>query len=205
LVEGGWLLVGPSEASAPLFSRFTGVALNGATFFQRTAAPLPAEPLPAAGTAALEHAAPAPGEPHGQTLECPGAPAEYSRRVRALANQGRLADALAWCDCWVAADKMEPAAHYLRAVVLLEQGEAGEARRSLRRALYLQPDFAMAHFASGALARAGGKQAQAQRHFAHAAGLLQRHPPHELPIESGGFTAGRLGELITAFEAAPAP
>ncbi|UUZ77174.1 hypothetical protein LP414_07615 [Polaromonas sp. P1(28)-13] len=58
----------------------------------------------------------------GVAEHAPG-PLAFSLLTRALANLGRLADALTWCDRWIAADKLDPATHYLRAVVLLEQGD----------------------------------------------------------------------------------
>ena len=76
-------------------------------------------------------------------------PAAYSLLAHALANQGELTDALAWCDRWVAADKLDASGHYLRAVVLQELGDNERARRSLQRAIYLQPGFVLAHFALG--------------------------------------------------------
>jgi chemotaxis protein methyltransferase CheR len=125
-------------------------------------------------------------------------PQAFSLLARALANQGELTDALAWCDRWIAADKLDPAAHYLRAVVLLERGEPGQARSSLQRALYLQPDFVLAHFALGNLARGRGKSEEADKHFANALHLLARYQPNDLLPESDGLTAGRLTETITA-------
>ena len=123
---------------------------------------------------------------------------EFSLLARARANQGGLSDALSWCDRWVAADKMNAAAHYLRAVVLIEQGQAEAARQSLQRAVYLDPDFVLAHFALGNLATHNGKSAQAERHFANALHLLRSHAPEDLLPESEGLTAGRLAETITS-------
>lgn len=125
-------------------------------------------------------------------------PVALSLLARALANQGRLADALEWCDRWVAADKLQPAAHYLRAVVLLERGDAAQAHASLQRTIYLDPGFVLAHFALGNLARGGGKMDQARRHFANALDLLREHQPYDLLPESDGLTAGRLIEFITS-------
>lgn len=133
-------------------------------------------------------------------------PRAFSLLARALANQGELTDALAWCDRWIAADKLDPAAHYLRAVVLLERGDVEQARASLQRALYLQPDFVLAHFALGNLARSGGKTGEADKHYANALHLLGRHQPGDPLPESEGLTAGRLAETIaamTAVEAVP--
>jgi chemotaxis protein methyltransferase CheR len=125
-------------------------------------------------------------------------PAQLRLLARALANQGRLADALAWCERWIAADKLDPAGHYLRATILLEHGDPEQARASLQRAVYLQADFVLAHFSLGHLARGQGNTAAADRHFANALHLLQRCQSGDLLPESDGLTAGRLAETITA-------
>jgi chemotaxis protein methyltransferase CheR len=132
-------------------------------------------------------------------------PDAFSLLARSLANQGRLADALAWCDRWIAADKMDVAGHYLRAVVLLERGHQDEARGSLQRALYLEPGFVLAHFTLGNLARRRDRHEEADRHFANTLDLLARLPPHDALPESDGLTAGRLTEIITAMTAPSSP
>jgi chemotaxis protein methyltransferase CheR len=120
----------------------------------------------------------------------------YSLLARSLANQGKLNDALAWCDRWIAAEKLNHAAHYLRAMVLLEQRAADLAQASLLRTLYLQPDFVLAHFALGNLARGQGKDEEAARHFANTLRLLKKHRPGDLLEESDGLTAGGLVEAV---------
>lgn len=123
-------------------------------------------------------------------------PRIFSLLTRTLANQGKLAEALHGCDRWIAADKLDPAAHYLRAVVLMEQGELEQAGRSLQRTIYLKPDFALAHFALGNLARNSGKQHEADRHFSNTLKLLGRYRADEPLPQSEGLTAGRLTETI---------
>jgi chemotaxis protein methyltransferase CheR len=125
-------------------------------------------------------------------------PQAFSLLARALANQGGLADALAWCDRWIAADKLDSSAHYLRAVVLQEVGDDESARHALQRAIYLQPDFVLAHFALGNLARNGGKADEADKHFTNALHLLRGWQPDDLLPESDGLTAGRLSEIISS-------
>lgn len=248
LVEGGWLVVSPSEASHALFPQFVPVNFPGVIFYQksegrgqaelpwRSASPgetvnftvpaiealppqappaLPTEPAPIIGAPAR---AENPHTPYAvaellyrqgryaeatDTLTASFAgrvpePPTLSLLARALANQGNLADALGWCERWIAADKLDPAGHYLRAVVLLERGDAEQARASLQRAVYLQPDFVLAHFALGNLARSRGKFEEADRHFANALNLLRRYQPNEILAESDGLTAGRLTETITS-------
>jgi chemotaxis protein methyltransferase CheR len=130
--------------------------------------------------------------------DTPPEPAAFSLLARALANQGRLADALVWCDRWTATDKLDPAGHYLRAVVLLEQGDPEQARDSLQRAVYLDHDFVLAHYALGNLARSLGKPEKADKHFTNALQLLNRYQPNDPLPESDGLTAGRLIETITS-------
>lgn len=118
--------------------------------------------------------------------------------ARSLGNQGRLTEALEWCDLWIASDKMNRASHYLRAMVLMESGDSGQARVSFRKALYLDPDFVLAHFALGHLALGAHRHRDATRHFAQASRLLRELPHDHLLPESDGLTAGRLMETIAS-------
>lgn len=127
-------------------------------------------------------------------------PQVFSLLSRSLANQGDLAGALAWCDKWVAADKLDASGHYLRAVVLQELGDGDQSRRSLRRAIYLRPDWALAHFAMGNLARAVGENEEAEKHFNNTSRLLSGCQPDDIIPESDGLTAGRLLEMISSIK-----
>jgi chemotaxis protein methyltransferase CheR len=118
--------------------------------------------------------------------------------TRALANQGLLDDARGVNERWLAADKLDPAAHYLNAMVLQELGERSLSRASLQRAVYLQPDFTLAHFALGNQARAEARPDEARRHFDNAARLLRGLAADEALAESDGLSAGRLREIIDA-------
>jgi len=118
--------------------------------------------------------------------------------VRALANVGALDEALAASQRWIAADRIDASAHYLNAMVLQELGDRAGARAALQRAVYLLPEFTLAHFALGNAARAAARHKEAQRHFDNAAHLLRDHPADDIVPESEGLTAGRLREIIGA-------
>jgi chemotaxis protein methyltransferase CheR len=118
--------------------------------------------------------------------------------TRIYANQGKLAAALAWCERAVAADRLNPGSHYLHATIQQERGQAEEAAKSLRRALYLDPDFVLAHYALGNLGLRQGKFEEADKHFENALSLLSAYPRDDLLPESDGLTAGRLMEIIRA-------
>ena len=125
-------------------------------------------------------------------------PQAFSLLARALANQGKLADALAWCDRWIAADKLNSSGHYLRAVVLQEIGDNEPAGRSLQRAIYLDPDFVLAHFALGNLARKCGRVHEGDKHLTNALQLVRLRQTNDLLPESDGLTAGGLTEIISS-------
>jgi chemotaxis protein methyltransferase CheR len=145
----------------------------------------------------LESIAPAARAPLPAPEAAPGSQT-FSLLSRALANQGKLTDALAWSEKWLAADRVDASAHYLHAMILQELGQRAASRRSLKRAVYLRPDFALAHFALGNCARAEARTAEADRHFENALRLLRARPPDEPVLESDGLTTGRLIEIIVS-------
>jgi len=116
--------------------------------------------------------------------------------VRALANQGKLAEASALCEQAIAADKLDPGLHYLGATILQEQNRESEAIAALKRALYLDPNFALVHFALGNLLRRAGNAPAARKSFENALALLNACPPEDSVPESDGLTAGRFKEII---------
>lgn len=225
LLEGSWLVVSPSEGSHHLFSGFEQVSVAGALLYRKNGArvetasswtPATVDPSPAVGsqlqvpnswTSQLPVAVAADQAPKEAPTEADDAPpmqdssalAEVQTlalQARALANQGQLQEALACCDRWIAADALDPASRYLRAVILQELGDPEQARRSLQQALYLHPDFVLAHFGLGNLARRAGKSTDAARHFANALALLEGRAPDDALPQSDGLTAGRLKEIL---------
>jgi len=117
---------------------------------------------------------------------------------RIYANEGRLTEALNLSDQALAANKFSAGLHYLRAVILQEQGLNSEAAASLTKALYLDPDQILAHFTLANLAQQNGRIKESRKHFANALSLLDRYRPDEVIPESDGMFAGRLTEIIRA-------
>ena len=215
LLDEAWLAVSPSECSQALFSRFVAVNFPGSILYRKSnikepmpsglasvPTPVVADAYAPASTllASFAQEATQTAAPPSQTVV---EPRTFSLQARAMANQGQLADALVWSERWIAADKIDPAARYLHAMILQEMGELEAARRSLHRAVYLRPDFALAHFALGNLTRAEMRGTEPNRHYANALHLLRGCPPDELLPESDGMTAGRLVEIITTLLTLP--
>lgn len=227
LVDGGWLIVSPAEASNSLLSSFDPVEFRGVMIYRKSAdtelgvhisgyrvpRPLPeiSQPLPEAVVSLVPGVQTAVATTVDATADLqaePAAPAIQvipagqhelpSRLAREHANQGRLDEALQWCQRAIATDKLNPAHHYLLATILQEQGRYDDAIQSLSRVLYLDPDFVLAHFALGNLYQAQGCYRQAQRHLENVLLLSSLYPPDEALPESDGLTAGRLTEIVTS-------
>ena len=136
------------------------------------------------------------GLPEGRLLCSYGKAAALLART--FANLGRLSDALLWSEKAIAAAKLDPGLHYLRATIFQELGEPEKSIVSLRRAIYLDHGFALAHFALGNLTLKLGKSREADRHFGNALELLRTHPAGEPLDGAEGITVARLTEIVTA-------
>ena len=123
-----------------------------------------------------------------------------SNQARLLADQGKLADALALCAAAIQADKLDPALHYLQATILQEMGRTDDAAAALKRAIYIDQDFIIAHFSLGYLLRHQEKHREAGKHLEKARLLLQSSAHEDVPPEAEGISAGRLIELIDTIQ-----
>lgn len=216
LVDGGWLVVNPSEASADLFTGFTGVYHPDAIFFQKSedalGRPAPVRPqqapprtVAAGPVAALTSAAPrvalraplaapiTPASAPQRPLRALAAdPADALRLGRALAREGDGGAALRVlvraADSWPLAAELYQAA----AEIALEQGAHAAAQGFLKRQLYLQPESILAHYLS-ALAHLGeGRHEAARRQFATTHALLADLADDAIVPGSDGWRAAGL-------------
>ena len=114
---------------------------------------------------------------------------------KVCANERRLDEALDWADRALERDAVFGPAHYLRGLVLGEEGDLRGATDAARRCIFLDPEFVVGQFAlAGFLARLGETERaiKAIEGVIHAVGELPRET--EVP-EGDGLTAGRLMEL----------
>lgn len=223
LNDRGWLVLGPNELSYGAIPGLSAVRFPGAIFHRKgqdraeassrpeillrtEESPVMSQPERIVPVRRVESApipagppiAPRPVAPE----PAPSAPVQLLAAARALANQGKLGEATAACDQLLALHKLEPAAHYLRAVIFEENGEPENAVAALRNALYLEPEFVVAHWQLGNSMRAQERWTEADRHFENALALLRRRPADEMIPETEGLTAGAMIEMIISVQAA---
>ena len=225
LVDGGWLMVGASELSQFTFPQFASVHFPGAIVYRREtresrpsevfrleeiSSPPPlrestriqvvesASPTQATYAKVLDRSVP--GRDIAAPVKQQGEEATFdiTLKIRALADRGNLAEALSACDEAIAADKLDPEMHYLRAIILQEQNGHGEAIAALKRALYLDPNFVPAHFAIGNLMLRRGNARAAKKSFENVLALLSAYRAEDILPEFEGLTAGRCREIIHA-------
>lgn len=214
LVDRGWLAIGPAEGPASRLSPFLqAVSFPGAILFRKNRAlpeskasesvrpPIPPVKVPTdrrrlrtAARQAVAAAAPAPREEDEEIRRT------EAEQARLLADRGRLAEALALCAEAIARIKLDPAIHYLQATILQEMDRGDEAAAALRRAIYIDQNFAVAHFALGHLLSRQGKKRASSKHLQRARTLLRAIDPDDFPPEAEGMRAGRLIELIDRME-----
>jgi chemotaxis protein methyltransferase CheR len=195
----------PAEAA----SREEAVAVSTEPVFDF----IPASPVPAPSPdVPVEHAKPTLYEEalalfeQGDYLEAeeklkagpalPGTAESWALLARICANLGELAEARSWVEKALGADKLNAGLHYLRSVILQEQGAHEERIAALKRALYLDPNFVLAHFALGNFALQQRNFKEAGKHFANVLGLLADYQPDAVLPQSDGLVAGRLKEMV---------
>lgn len=210
LVTGGWLIVSPSEASAEMFSGFSGVYYPDAIYFRKSEPSEQPKPVPAAVAPATEWS----GDWAGQAVVKPktgfpkkaaptkqdasarsrpaASPAEAVSRARKLANEGDIAAALRCLEQALHSGPPTAELYHAKAMIAMESGHDRDAMQSLKKALYLQPDFILGHYLMGILQSAQNKRSEARRQFQAAGELLAALDDDEIVPGSDGLHAAYL-------------
>jgi len=118
--------------------------------------------------------------------------------IRSLANQGNLYEALSVCNREIATNKLDKNLYFLKASILQEMEQPDEAIASLKQAVYIDPDFLMAHFVLGNLFLRSGQLKNAKRHLNNALNLLESMKDEDVPPESDGLSVNYIREIIQA-------
>lgn len=206
LLSGGWLVVSPAEASTDLLHPLAPVNFAGAILYRKEppfVAPLLPIWQPEIVLPELDDSLPfAYSSGDLMTPPLPVTSPDITsdlQRAKALADQGRLEEAHELCEAALARDRLDPETHLLLASVCHERGDIPAALEALRRAVYLAPDSASAHFLLGSLLLRQGQRKRGRRSMETVVSLLSSVPRDE-PVAGGdGLTAGRLLETARAY------
>lgn len=184
----GVLFVGPAETSLMTARRLPAVPIARSFAFSAQAMPPPAatysppKPIvhawtpprrpvaqPPAARLPLPHAAIAPAFATPEPAPPTGSAAAALRKIEALADQGRVRDALAQCRAHLDVHGASADALHLMGLLQDAAGDAREAQAAYRKALYLDPTHREALLHLAALIASAGDVEGARRLQARAA------------------------------------
>jgi chemotaxis protein methyltransferase CheR len=210
LADGGWLLMGPAETGTLVNGRLQPEAGPGAVVYHKVPPqpqPLP-QPLPPLQP--LRPPQPLRLPPHARSQPAPpfpvpgGAAPGPARSLRAaaptlgdvarLTGRGARSPALVACEAACRARPLEAIAHYTRALLEIDLA-TGDPAASLRRTVYLDRDFALAHYHLGLIDQRRGKPDTARRHFRNVMRSLRALEDAAAVAHGCGLTAGELRSL----------
>jgi chemotaxis protein methyltransferase CheR len=124
---------------------------------------------------------------------------EYILLIRAFANQGKLNDAISFCENAIGADKINPGLHYLYATILQENNQISEAIASHKRAMYMDSDFILSYFSLGNIYRQQGNIRNARKNYEIVLNILNKIKQDVIFPEFEGITIGRFKEIINSY------
>jgi len=187
LEPGGWLVVGAAECNLDTYRAFCTVDAAGARLYQKpktSSDPLVAQPEKPPTPPALSPRTPIANQK----------PADVAGLL-ALADCGDWGTAAEYAEQLLLHDRLNPAIHFYRALILENLGSVPEAERSLRQAIYLDRGFALAHYHLGLALKRARKIHAAERSFRNVLQLLDGVANDAIVIAGPGVTTARLREL----------
>ena len=203
LSDDGWLLLGASDPPLHEFPECETVVTEAGLIYRRrreraVRAPAPPPKTPARIDAQPVRFAPMRETPAAATAAGPAVTEEaaWVTRVRTLANQGHVRDALALVTQALTEHRFSAELLYLQAVLESEQGRARDALASARRAIYLDRDMVVAHILMAQVQNRLGLAVSARRSLINAQTLLENLPPDQPIRAADGEPAARLAEMV---------
>jgi chemotaxis protein methyltransferase CheR len=121
---------------------------------------------------------------------------EIAHLIKSYANLGNIPKAREWCERGLMETKINPLFHYLHGMILQEVDSYEDAVAAYRKALFLDPNFIMAHFSLGSISLKKGDIKTARRHLRNSLELLSRGRPGEILLGTDELVAERLLVIV---------
>jgi len=192
LESRGWLIVGATEHNLEHYNAFSAVDAGGVKLYQKTPAenrpleviPEP-KPRPWLTPVAKPNPSPVPASKPDLDIEV----------LRQLADGGDWEGGLEYGRRLLTQDRLNPEIHYYLALIFENLAIVGEPQRSLRQALYLDRNFALAHYHLGLALKRDGEIGGAARSFANVLKVLNHIPDYATVRAGRGITSISLKQL----------
>jgi chemotaxis protein methyltransferase CheR len=205
LSEEGWLVVSSCELSSELFPQFTAVNFPGAILYRkvinRSIQPLFFENEEIPGVISVPDtlaSTPSTIQPKdsGSSLASELTVSDKIFKIRLLADQGHLEEAVSICNKAIESDKLIHGLYFIRASILQEMDKNDEAIASLKQAIYIDNEYVMGHFTLGNLYFRLGNTRNAMRCFNNVLDLISKCANEDILPESEGLTVKYIREII---------
>ncbi len=206
LTDGGWLVMGHAEPNQHLFRDFRTVNAPGAVLYKRddrrVSGPAVAMPAPLPATAVMVPAgaritvAAWPRRPSRPPPAQPEVEDGGATHIRRLADGGQWERAAAECDALLSRTPLDALAHFYRALIHEQAGQAEEAEKALRRAIYLDRRLVLPHYHLGMFLSRRGESRGAARSFRNVLALIQALPDDHVVADADEITVGRMREAV---------
>ncbi|WP_201859172.1 CheR family methyltransferase [Microvirga soli] len=214
--EDGWMLLGHAEPNPVFSTMMQTLNLPGTVAYRRgagtaplsTSAPLQSkatlqdwrplvpEPRPAARAQSSTQPRLAKAAQKTSFPFLPEAKGDLLGDIRTRANAGDFAAAAVLCGKALATEPLNAALHFYQGLILRALGRSAEAEKSFLKSLYLDKNFAMAHYNLGLLLLDEGKPAPGRRSLTHAAQSVAAMADDHPLDEGDGMTAKELRDLV---------
>jgi chemotaxis protein methyltransferase CheR len=176
LTESGWLIVGHAESNVELFQAFETVNNSEVVLYRKTASAPPASVVAIAGRRFQRSPVLAMADSAGVTPDHRNEATDVCREQTTLRP-------------------LNPDGHFRYALLLQQRGRLLEAEQSLRRAIYLDRGFVLAHYYLGLLLKRRSELPGARRCFRNALRLLEPIDERAVFADAEGIDASALTEL----------
>jgi chemotaxis protein methyltransferase CheR len=192
----GWLVVGPAETDIGAFDSLFTANCTGSVLYQKRGSE---ERVESPETNMVN-----PADARSVRMESGGPPsvanpddtgAGPAARICLLADRGEWDKALQYCEQAFAEGGLNPLVYFYHAMIMDHLGEIQEAKKSLRKAIYLDGAFVLGHYHLALRLQKDHDREQAVRHFQTALELLSGVPAGQSFAAGDGITALALREL----------
>ncbi len=116
--------------------------------------------------------------------------------IRNLANNGQLQEARQLAEQYVTRNNLDAYGHYLLGTIYFELEELEKARECFEKALYLKPDFVMAHFNLANIFSIARKVKESQRFYKNVLKLLNEMTEEQEIPEGDGIIAAQFKDMV---------
>jgi chemotaxis protein methyltransferase CheR len=218
LSPGGWLIMGQAEALRSKREAWILHMFPGTPIYQKADHMQRNEPISYPTRPENPHKAPSPeaaaqyqkaveslhrdradlAEFHLSELleESPQHPRAHSLLASLLASRQAYPEALTHIEAALSADGLLADAHYIKALVQLEQGDAEGAIQSFSAAIYCQRQHTLASYMLGNIYKQRADKVKAERNWKNAQRTLEGRPDSEFVSEFSDMTVSRLRSLL---------